>query len=120
LASVLSAASWAVHAGIADWGLVTNQDVLAKSASMPAYAKANAAAETRDPKVLGRVSASVCSFTDDAAAAQAATLSQLKARAYLMGANGLVDVSYQLANVSARSTCYHRGYEATGTAVVFN
>jgi len=119
-ASVVLGAAASATAGIADWGLVNDPAVLAKAQSLPVYTKAALADTARDPKVLGQVWATVCTFQNDPAVAQAATLDQLKARAVLKGANGLVDVTYQVANNNAHSSCYHRGYTATGYAVVVN
>jgi hypothetical protein len=116
--SATAAVGFTAQAG-AGWGLINDPTVLAKSAQMPVYA----AGQANDPppvaSVVGPVSASVCTFQDDATVSKAAVVSQLRARAALKGANGIVGLRYAI-NSNTRSSCWHRGYTATGTAVVFN
>lgn len=116
LAGAFSALAFTAHA--AGWGLVNDPAILAQSAQMPVYG-----ADASDPppvsKVLGPVAASVCTFQDDKAVSQAAAVSQLRARAALKGANGVVNLRYAINN-NGRSSCWRRGYTVTGTAVVFN
>jgi invasion protein IalB len=117
VAAIASLAA-AEQAAAAGWGLVNDPQVLEKSAQMPAYTDEQASQQPTDPKVVGQVWASVCTFQNDQAVSQAAALSQLKARAYLKGANGITHLRYVI-NTNMRSACWHRGYTATGTAVVF-
>ena len=119
-AACVAAGAATAQAGIADWGLVTDPAVLSRSASLTVILANQPAPPAASFKSLGQVYASYCTFTDDAAAGQAAALAQLKARAALKGADGIVGVRYELINKNPRSSCWHRGFTASGLAVVFD
>lgn len=101
----------------ADWGLISDPAVLARSANMPAYTAERLAEQPKPSKDLGAVWAAVCTFQDDQKISQAAVLDQLRARAQIKGANAIVNIRFMI-NTNARSSCWHRGYTATGEAVV--
>jgi hypothetical protein len=114
---VLAAVGTATRAG--DWGLISDPGVLARSADMPAYTADQQAGQPQPAKDLGAVWAAVCTFQDDQKVNQEAVLSQLRARAEMKGANGIINIRLMI-NTNARSSCWHRGYTATGEAVVFD
>jgi hypothetical protein len=115
LGFILTAVGSATQAG--DWGLISDPAVLARSANMPAYTVEQIGEQPKPAKDLGAVWAAVCTFQDDQKISQAAVLSQLRARAAIKGANAIVNIRFMI-YANARSSCWHRGYTATGEAVV--
>ena len=115
LGFILAAFGSATQAG--DWGLISDPAVLARSANMPAYTAEQIGEQPKPAKDLGAVWAAVCTFQDDQQISQAAVLSQLRARAELKGANAIINIRLMIVT-NVRSSCWHRGYTATGEAVV--
>jgi len=118
VALALVGAGSGVHASGLGWPLITDSALIARSASMPVYPGETAEALPRPLKDLGYVSAAVCTFQDDASISRSAALTQLRAHAALKGADAIVDLKLVI-NTNIRSSCWHRGFIATGEAVAW-
>jgi uncharacterized protein YbjQ (UPF0145 family) len=69
-------------------------------------------------KVIGHLWTASCHYRYDPEKGRATALEQLQMKALSRGANELVNVRTELV-INNRSPCWH-GFEATGTAVVFD
>jgi uncharacterized protein YbjQ (UPF0145 family) len=118
LALAMAGAGLGAHASGLGWAFVTDTALIERSANLPVYADAPSEALPKAVKDLGYVSAAVCTFQDDSSISRSATLSQLRARAALKGADAIVNMRLVI-NSNARSSCWHRGYIASGEAVAF-
>ena len=118
LALAVAGAGLGAKAGGLGWPLITDPALIQRSASLPVYAEAQSEALPKPTKDLGYVSAAVCTFQDDPSISRSATLTQLRARAALKGADAIVDVRLVI-NSNIRSACWHRGFTASGEAVAW-
>ena len=116
LALVVAGGGLGAHAGGQAWGAAADPALTERAASLPVYAEAGPQAPPKALKDLGYVSAAACTFEDDDAVGRAAVLSQLRARAAMKGADAIVHLRL-VANTNLRSSCWHKGYTASGEAV---
>ena len=115
--SVMALSATACDA-LTEFGMVTDPGVLQRSASIPAYAVAASSAAPPVTAVVGPLWAAECKYRyNDDTIGQLAALAQLRARAALKGANGIVQLKY-MKITNPRSPCWH-GFEASGVGVVF-
>lgn len=118
LALAVAGAGLGAQAGDLNRGLVADRALIERAASLPVYAEAGGPAPPKVLKDLGYVSAAVCTFQDNDVVGHAAVLNQLRARAALEGADAIVHVRL-VANTNLRSSCWRRGFTASGEAVSF-
>jgi len=103
---------------IEDFGMITDQSLLDRSSSFPAYTEDAASAMPRVRATLGPVRFEMCKYRDSPpSVGEQAALAQLRARAAMMSANGVAHLRF--ASITDRRSPCWRGVDASGLAVVF-